>query len=140
MSDNHPDCHGNNATPCRPDPQPEHGQDCTHSDDHTCVPATITTTSTTTTTAPDALHNPVPPVTFTVPSLARTAVGVAPAPADPAGTLAYTGAATTALEVGAALLLIAAGTALRRFVARSEAREKAVADHAADFTARLRAL
>lgn len=32
----HPDCHGMNQVICRPDPQPDHGQDCLHSDDHRC--------------------------------------------------------------------------------------------------------
>jgi hypothetical protein len=32
-----PPCHGRNDEPCREDPQPDHGVDCLHSDDHVCA-------------------------------------------------------------------------------------------------------
>src|SRR5262245_15400299 len=47
--------HGNSGQPCKPDPQPEHGQDCDEhgpfeggvNEDH-CLPTTTTTPTTTT--------------------------------------------------------------------------------------------
>jgi len=44
-------CQGSNNVPCRPDPQPTHGNDCSRSDDHSCSTTTTTPQPTTTTTA-----------------------------------------------------------------------------------------
>ncbi len=90
------DCHhGNSNKPCRPDPQPTHGKDCTHpskgnpagiNQDHCTggVPSTTTTTlpETTTTTLPTV--NP-PTTTTTVPILTPpgTSTPVSPIPNTP---------------------------------------------------------
>lgn len=101
----HEDCHGANEVDCRPDPQPEHGNDCVRSDDHVCPitasttttvppltttttapPTTTTTTPTTgptsTTTIPPGLSTPTTTV-LTVPHCSPTCITSAPSTVDP---------------------------------------------------------
>lgn len=131
---NHPGgCHGANNVPCRPDPQPTHGADCAHSDDHSCEVTTSTSTTappaTTTTSAPSTITtgpagSPSSPTTTTTApgsltiSTARLcdALVMCPAtpaaaptdtPAAPAGELPMTGSATGALAAGGFILILA---------------------------------
>jgi hypothetical protein len=129
---NHPTgCHGANNVPCRPDPQPTHGDDCTHSDDHSCEVTTSTTTtrppSTTTSTLPTPTTITTKPAplplsttsttqasltTTTAPPVNPSATAAAASPtAAPSTTpteLASTGAGTDVL-IGLGLWLIIGG-------------------------------
>lgn len=130
---NHPDgCHGETSVPCRPDPQPTHGADCTHSDDHSCevTPSTsttttdpapttttttvtappITTTTTTQTGAPTTTTSTAAPTTSTLrrcDSL-QLCPPVTPVPATSVTELAHTGAGTDIL-VGLGLWCLVSG-------------------------------
>lgn len=137
----HPDgCHGANEVPCRPDPQPTHGADCTRSDDHSCssttsAPSTTSTSSpapsgTTTTTvtteaggdgSPLTMTTSSPPTTattqpaspYTTSTLTRACDSIQLCPPAAAVTeLAHTGAGTDIL-VGLGLwCLVSGGAAL----------------------------
>lgn len=90
-------CHGANDVPCRPDPQPTHGNDCTRSDDHSCDTTTTTapepttsttaTSTTTTTTTPTAM--PTTTTTFDSSTPSTTSPGGSQGP-PPAGATAAT--------------------------------------------------
>lgn len=109
MADRKPGCHGTNQIVCRPDPQPTHGQDCTHSDDHRCTSAPTTTTATPTTTT--TRNAPVAP-----PATGHGGIPTVGVQTPPPGQLAYTGANSVALgfEAGVGLFLVLIGTAIVR--------------------------
>jgi len=96
-----PCSHGNSGKPCRPDPQPEHGQDCLphgnhggENEDH-CEGSTATepTTTTPTTTTPTTPTTPTTTTTTTAPSPTGT-TPTTPNPTTPASTVP--GSTTTA--------------------------------------------
>lgn len=79
--------HGNSGQECKPDPQPEHGQDCEEhgpneggvNEDH-CLPTTSATTSTVTTPpTTTSVTEPPPPVTTTSEPPPVTSTTTAPA-------------------------------------------------------------
>jgi hypothetical protein len=119
--DARPDCHGANEVPCRPDPQPTHGNDCTKSEDHRCCdslelcpPVTTTTepsTTSTSTPAPSGATTTTATRTTTMASVPITATPTTTATPSTTSTstpteLPMTGAATTTLLfLGAWLIL-----------------------------------
>jgi hypothetical protein len=95
-------CHGANEVDCRADPQPTHGRDCMHSDDHACVAAVVEP-------PPDG-GNPNPPGGgttnppgggTTVPPPVVGGVSV-PAPSTNAPTIGPSGSVTSTAEVAPA--------------------------------------
>lgn len=87
----HPGCHGANEVDCRPDPQPDKGQDCLHSDDHRCSPTT-TTTALPDPEAPIVINDPIFPEPPSVPTRPELPLPVDPGRSDPGGTLCMVGA------------------------------------------------
>ena len=94
-----PPCHGKNNDECRPDPQPEHGQDCKHSDDHVCNPATPAPEPTTVATPePSPTNVPTTPPTTGATPAPTSVPTVGPTPTVP-GTEATPSTPSTATPV-----------------------------------------
>lgn len=94
-----PGCHGHNEQPCRDDPQPGHGGDCRHSDDHcaTTTSSSTTTSSTTTTTI-------LPPLVTTTTTEAATTTTTAAAETTTTEPAAVTTTTTAAAAPPAPLI------------------------------------